>query len=71
MKEYGKEKNLVVDKIVGLKLKINELIINHGRKSSEVAEGRDSITSPGKTLLHFFFIVFLLNFILNLYGCKS
>ena len=41
LKEYGKEKNLVVDKIIGLKLQINELIINHGRKSSEVAEGRD------------------------------
>ena len=51
--EYGKEKNLVVDKIIGLKLKINELIINHGRKSSEVEEGRDSITSPGKSLLPF------------------
>nr|POF06676.1 f-box/kelch-repeat protein [Quercus suber] len=46
LKEYGKEKNLVVDKIIGLKLKINELIINHGRKSNEVEEGRDSITSP-------------------------
>ena len=34
-------------------MKINELIINHGRKISEVEEVRDSITSPGKSLLPF------------------
>ena len=65
------ENNLLMDKIIGLKLKNNELMVNHGGKSGEVAEGRDSITSPGKTLLLFFFIVFLLNSIFYLYNFKS
>ncbi|GMY22370.1 protein gamma response 1 isoform X3 [Fagus crenata] len=45
LEEYEKEKNLQKEKIIGLKLKINELMVNYGGKSSEVAEGRDSITS--------------------------
>ena len=71
LKEYEEDNNLLMDKIIGLKLKNNELMVNHGGKSGEVAEGRDSITSPGKTLLLFFFIVFLLNSIFYLYNFKS
>ncbi|XP_023887638.1 uncharacterized protein LOC111999747 [Quercus suber] len=46
LKECEEDNNLLMDKIIGLKLKNNELMVNHGGKSGEVAEGRDSITSP-------------------------
>ncbi|XP_050283962.1 uncharacterized protein LOC126723973 [Quercus robur] len=46
LKEYEEDNNLLMDKIIGLKLKNNELMVNHGGESGEVAEGRDSITSP-------------------------
>ncbi|KAF3947398.1 hypothetical protein CMV_026463 [Castanea mollissima] len=46
LKEYEEENNLLMYKIIGIKLKNNELMVNHGGKSGEVAEGRDSITSP-------------------------
>ena len=41
LKEYEEDNNLQMDKIIGLKLKNNELMVNHGGKSGEVAEGRD------------------------------
>ncbi|XP_075644432.1 protein gamma response 1 [Castanea sativa] len=40
--ECEKEKKLLVDKIIVLEGKINELQVNHGGRSSEVAEGNDS-----------------------------
>ena len=42
LEECEKEKKLLVDKIIVLEGKINELLVNHGGRSSEVAEGNDS-----------------------------
>ncbi len=71
LEEYEKEKNLQKEKIIGLKLKINELMVNYGGKSSEVAEGRDSITSTGKNIYFYPLLCFLLNFMVYFYNCGS
>ncbi|KAK4591822.1 hypothetical protein RGQ29_016321 [Quercus rubra] len=42
LEECEKEKKLLVDKIIVLEGKINELQVNHGGRSSEVVEGNDS-----------------------------
>lgn len=43
LEECEKEKRLLVDKIIVSEGKINELQVNHGGRSSEVAEGNKFI----------------------------